>query len=97
MPRKKAFPCPICRGDVPVKAKACPHCGACDKTGWKEEAKDGEGLDLPDDNFDYEKFIEEEFGKRRKPRGWKRFWWWVTAILAVVLIFLTLSSLFLWP
>jgi hypothetical protein len=95
-PLKRTFPCPICGGDVPAKAKACPHCGACDKTGWNKEARASDGLDLPDDDFDYQKFTEEEFGQPRKLRGWKLFWWWATAIFTVILLLLILSSLFLW-
>jgi hypothetical protein len=96
MALKKTFPCPICGKNVPVKAKACPHCGACDKTGWDEETTAADGLDLPDDNFNYEKFTEEEFGQPRKLRGKRLFWWWITTILTVILIFLILSGLFLW-
>ena len=96
MSLKKTFPCPVCGRDVPVKVLACPHCGACDKTGWNEEASASDGLNLPNEDFDYEKFKEEEFGHSRKLRGWKLFWWWITAILAVILILLILSGLFLW-
>ena len=84
MPAKKAFSCPVCGGDVPVKAKACPRCGSCDKTGWKKDAITA-GLDLPD----------EEFGRPIQLRGWRRFWWWVTAILAMILIILIFSDVFL--
>jgi len=85
MASKNTFSCPVCGEDVPAKAKACPHCGACEKSGWNEEASGADGLDLPDDEFDYEKFTAEEFGAPRKPRGKERFWK-VTAIVLLVLI-----------
>lgn len=83
----------MCGADVPLKAKACPHCGACDKTGWNEEATGYDGLGLPDDDFDYEKFKEEEFGQPHKVRGKRRLWWWTTVILAIILIILSLANL----
>lgn len=78
--------CPVCGDAVPPGAKACPTCGACEKSGWKPDAvEDGE-----DDTFDYDEFIAQEFGggkagKRRRggrpPIGW--FWWAVAvAVLA---------------
>ena len=94
MPSPKAFSCPMCGETVPAKAKACPHCGACDKSGWNEAEAGYDGLDLPNDDFDYEKFKEEEFGTPRKLSGKRLVWWWTSAILAVVLAVLTLANLF---
>jgi hypothetical protein len=76
--------CPICGVDVPRNAKACPECGACERSGWSDDAT-LDGLGLPDDEFDYGKFAEDEFGGKRriKPRGLS--WvWWVAGILALV-------------
>ena len=44
--------CPNCGAEVPPKARACPECGADEATGWSEEAH-ASGLDLPDEDFDY--------------------------------------------
>ena len=95
MAAKNTFPCPACGEDVPAKAKACPHCGACEKSGWNEEASEGDGLDLPEDDFDYEKFKEEEFGSSRKLRG-KELLWKVTAagLLILVLVAVVFNLLF---
>lgn len=79
------FECPVCGEDVPAKAKSCPHCGACEKSGWNEDARSADGLDLPDDDFDYEKFAHEEFGSPTKLAG-KQVLWTVTAIVILVLI-----------
>ena len=89
----KTFACPACGEDVPIKAKACPHCGACEKSGWGDDSADG--LDLEND-FDYEKFTAEEFGTPRKVGG-KQLLWKITAIvllLVVLLGFLFSAGLF---
>jgi uncharacterized membrane protein YvbJ len=80
--------CPNCGADLPRNARVCPECGSCDETGWSQGADSG-GLDLPDDSFDYEGFVEREFGEKKpalKPRQIPWFWW-VVAII-VVLAFL---------
>ncbi len=78
--------CPNCGAEVPPQARACPECGADEKTGWSDAAE-SDGLDLPDDKFDYEDFVEREFGaKKPVPRGVHWFWWVVG--LAVVIGFL---------
>jgi len=82
--------CPNCGADVPPKARACPQCGACDETGWSEDAQSG-GLDIPEESFDYEEFVKREFGaKRYLPRGIGWFWWAVSLIVAGVLLWLVL-------
>ena len=57
--------CPVCGAEIPPKAKACPACGADEETGWSEAAGT-QGLDLPDENFDYEDFVKREFGGGKK-------------------------------
>jgi hypothetical protein len=72
--------CPNCGAEVPPRAKACPECGADEQTGWSEAAREG-GLDLPDENFDYDDFVKREFvDSSPVPRGIHWFWW-VTALL----------------
>src|SRR5208283_3984588 len=67
--------CPNCGAEVPAGAKACPACGADERTGWSEEAYVG-GLNLPDETFDYDEFVDREFGKKKVlPRGISWFWW----------------------
>ena len=75
--------CPICGADVPPKAKACPECGADEKTGWSEEAN-ASGLDLPDEDFNYEEFVKREFSGGKKslvPHGIHWFWWIVAVVI----------------
>lgn len=84
--------CPNCGADVPPRARACPECGACEQTGWSEEAGTG-NLGLPEEGFDYDDFVKREFGsKRALPHGIRWFWWAVGLILAGLLFWLTLGS-----
>ena len=84
MATPRTFECPVCGEDVPAKAKACPHCGACEKSGWNQEATEADGLALPDEDFDYDKFTAEEFGQPRKRKG-KELMVWITALVILIL------------
>ena len=69
--------CPNCGAEIPRNAKACPECGSDEKTGWSETAY-ASGLGLPDEEFDYDEFVKEEFGSGQvKPRGFigSGGWW----------------------
>ena len=87
MARRKEpdFECPVCGETVPGGSKSCPECGACEKSGWKDAAY-LDGLSLPGEpeEFDYNRFLEEEFGNGPKLRGTGRMWWWVAVVLLVV-------------
>lgn len=75
--------CPHCGAEVPPRAKACPQCGSDETTGWSEAAR-SDGLDLPDENFNYDEFVEREFpGAAPKPRGISWLWWVVALALLV--------------
>jgi hypothetical protein len=77
--------CPNCGAAVPRNARACPECGSCEETGWSAEAQ-ADGLELPEEDFDYSDFVKREFGGGKPvPRGISRFWW-VIAILVLALI-----------
>ncbi|MGA2243670.1 MAG: zinc ribbon domain-containing protein [Verrucomicrobiota bacterium] len=79
--------CPNCGAEVPSGAKSCPECGADEQTGWSETAY-ANRLGIPDDNFDYDKFLKAEFGPPKvKPRG-IRWIWWVTALVLIGLLLL---------
>ena len=75
--------CPNCGAEIPRHASACPECGSDEKTGWSERAH-ADNLGLPDEKFDYDEFVKEEFGTgRAKPRG-IHWLWWLTALLLVL-------------
>lgn len=78
--------CPNCGADVPRNARACPECGADEKTGWSDSAY-ASRLGIPDEDFDYEKFVQEEFTPETKPRG-IRWIWWATALILLILFLL---------
>ena len=80
--------CPNCGADVPRNARACPECGSDEQTGWSEDAATG-GLDLPDDEFDYDKFVKEEFGSGSPtpvPAGIHWIWWAVAVVLLLAFL-----------
>ena len=82
--------CPNCGAEVPRNAKSCPECGSDEKTGWSETAYAG-SLGLPDEEFDHDEFVKEEFGGGQpKPRGISWLWWAVAVILAGLLLVLFL-------
>ena len=74
--------CPNCGADVPRSARACPECGADDQTGWSEAAHT-DGLDLPDENFDYQDFVKREFGGESPVPHGVHWFWWVIALVVV--------------
>ncbi len=82
------FHCNNCGGEVSLKAKVCPHCGADDETAWKD------GINAyvmqEQEDFDYDEYVRNNHGGQAvkvKPKGTK--WWvWLIAIL--------LLGLFVW-
>jgi hypothetical protein len=85
--------CPVCGEDVPTRALACPDCGADHNSGWRAGADTEDALGLEAQEFNYDEFVREEFGKPVKPPGIKLLWW-VTALLlvAITLLFLFARS-----
>jgi hypothetical protein len=79
------FDCPVCGETVPAGAKSCPECGACEKSGWSEDQR-YDALNLPDEDFDHDKFVEEEFGGPTRKTPSRRIW--AIAAGLVVLAFL---------
>jgi hypothetical protein len=76
--------CPVCGEDVPRNALACVNCGADHNSGWREDAESYDGLDLPDEDFNYDEFVRQEFGSSFKPAGMKTLWW-ITAVLLLAI------------
>jgi len=72
--------CPNCGATVPREAKACPECGSDEQTGWSEETH-VDGIDLPDDSFDYEDFVKREFEDKRPVPGRMHWFWWIVAVV----------------
>jgi hypothetical protein len=68
---------------VPRGARSCPDCGADDQTGWNEEETRYDGLDLPEESFDYEEAMRHE--RSPLPYGMRAFWWIVAVIITVAM------------
>ena len=82
--------CPNCGHEEPPRARACPGCGADEQTGWSDTAY-ANNLGIPEENFDYESFVQAEFGRESlKPRGLHWFWWLTAAVLLVMFLFFCL-------
>jgi zinc-ribbon domain len=81
--------CPSCGAAVPSHARACPECGADEQTGWSDRAH-ADRLGIPDEDFDYDDYVQEEFGGKSnapiKPHG-ITWLWWVVALGLVLLLF----------
>lgn len=74
----------MCHEFVPARRKACPSCGATASDGWSSGAA-SDGLDLPDDSFNYDEFVEREFGTPKpRFRRDRRTLWTVTAIILLL-------------
>lgn len=93
--------CPGCDREVRVGSRSCPYCNppakrrkrpkATAKRARKSWEQDStyDGSDVPDeDDFDYEDFVAREFGHKPHRRIGIKWYWWVTAIVVLVLIVL---------
>jgi hypothetical protein len=71
---------------VPPGARACPDCGADERTGWNEEKTRYDGLDLPAEPFDDEDMPNDAHLKPRNMRKMGPTLWWLVGI-GVLLLF----------
>jgi hypothetical protein len=86
--------CPACGEWVPRGAAACNDCGACTKSGWNGDTH-ADGLDLPDDEFNYDDFVAREFGGQSpKQPLTTHLWWWVALVLLLIFVVGALLPLF---
>ncbi|MEX2579523.1 MAG: hypothetical protein WD342_10750 [Verrucomicrobiales bacterium] len=76
--------CPGCGAEVSFNAKGCPKCGAKKENCRWIGAETHDGLDLPDDEFDYEDFVAREFGQGSPKRDPKKIFWWIVALITLV-------------
>ncbi len=82
--------CAHCGAAIPRQAKACPECGADERTGWRE-ADPYDGIDLPDEAFADDSTEDDVRRPALAPRvnGVAWYWWMV----GIVLLFLFVASL----
>jgi glutaredoxin len=88
MKTNETFICPVCGGTVHAGARACPHCGADERTGWSDSTY-LDGIDLGDD-IDYDELVENEF-PAEGPRTRRKIRW--TVIVAAILLLLSIAGL----
>lgn len=94
--------CPECGAEVPVGSKGCQACGPRkvarrmrrkkvrqQKKSWEQNSL-YDGIDLPDNDFDYEDFVEREFGGKPHRKVGLAWYWWLTALI-LLLLFLMFS------
>ncbi len=79
--------CAQCGSVIPRQAKACPDCGADERTGWRETSV-YDGLDLPEATNDY----APENTDRQKRHG-LAWYWWLTATGLFLLLALAALAL----
>jgi len=91
--------CPGCDKEVRVGAPYCPHCNPPSKRRKRQESKASagkpkrsweqgssyDGLDLPDEDFDYDEYVAREFGRKPHRKIGIKWYWWVTAIVVIIL------------
>lgn len=90
MPDRESPPetCANCGAAIPRRARACPECGADERTGWRE-ASVHDGLDLPETAWqeDAEAGDSPPTGRRaRRINGVPWHWWCVGLALLAVLV-----------
>lgn len=94
MPERRPAPppaeCANCGTAIPRTARACPECGADERTGWRENADTlYDGLDLPEEAFEDEGTPSDAHRKKPAARvnGVAWYWWCVgVALLAALLV-----------
>lgn len=71
--------CANCGASIPRDARACPECGADERTGWRETSI-YDGLDLPVDNDSSSRAPD------RDVNGIAWYWWCVGIALLACLV-----------
>ncbi len=85
MPEVLSYLCPTCEREVRV-GEPCSGCAkkavrkVLAEKSW-QQPHSSDGLDLPDDDFDYEDFCKREFGKSPHHRTGLKWYWWVLAVI----------------
>ena len=76
--------CAHCGSAIPRGARACPACGADERTGWREVSI-YDDLDLPDSAYDDDTSAVNE-PSRRGVNGLKWYWYCVAALLLALVV-----------
>ncbi|MEO8615506.1 MAG: hypothetical protein ABI600_10220 [Luteolibacter sp.] len=85
MPKALRYICPFCEAEVAV-GKPCPGCTKKPKKpkpgikSWEQDSS-ADGLNLPDNDFDYNDFVAREFGKVPHHKTGIKWYWWILAVV----------------
>lgn len=84
MPDREAAPaeCANCGAAIPPRSRACPDCGADERTGWRE-ASVYDGLDLPDEDHENRRPAAR---RSSAPTGLSWLWWLTGLILLLTFV-----------
>ena len=86
VPEVMTYVCPFCDCEVRVGKP----CRGCAKKVRNDSSQDG--LDLPDDDFDYDAFVAREFGKApHQVLGIKWYWWLLAVVMLVAMAWVALT------
>lgn len=85
MPERQRPPgeCAQCGAAIPPRARACPECGADERTGWRESSV-YDGLDLPDAAYQGDG-ENDPCSRSAAPRVNGIAWYWWLVGVAVLL------------
>ena len=73
--------CANCGAALPRRARACPECGADERSGWRDSTDSVyDGLDLPDCAY------SDESAPRPTRRGIAWYWYVVATLLIASLV-----------
>jgi ribosomal protein L40E len=81
--------CSHCGAEISSSASFCRHCGSSDADGWRVDSPSSEIDSHEDEEFDYDSFVEDEFGNNDFVTQTSALWRWV-AIALLVLFFMGL-------
>ena len=93
--KRETFVCPHCGHDVPIDALACRECGSDNETGWSEGADVWDagipGGYGPEEDFDYDEFIDQEMPRHQthSPGKALKRWGWSVLVAIVALAFVS--------
>ena len=77
--------CANCGAAIPRDAKACPECGADERTGWREQSVYDE-VDLPDEAWKDDTEQAKDPPPSMRVNGVPWYWWCVGAVLLALLV-----------
>ncbi len=75
--------CANCGAEIPRDAKACPECGADERTGWRETSL-YDDLDLPESAYE-----DDDAKPVKRPANRVNgiaWYWWIVGVTMIILL-----------